>query len=280
MSHGSEITADDTGAVTATKNASIVVERAYVDMGFSKNVNARVGKSLSPTLWKASHYPNIVKTITEPYLIKDSTEIIKQGYTGLQFFGELGGGFNYNIWSGRSIADGTATDFNDAFSRMFRIAWSKNWSATQSMEVSYIFGTVETDNGSAGVTNNPYGADLRLQMDKFLLWAEYANEGTAANAKEGYYAIASYSMNVGGKQEISPFVMINSYKEPGRPTVTDSQVMSAVGVDFYPTATTVHKLEYSTTPHVAGYQDQGAGLANNTNDGQTWIKYEFAYFFN
>jgi hypothetical protein len=124
LQHGAEVTGDGTGATSSTPNAAVVVERAYAEMHFHPMFNVTLGKSLSPTLWKANHYPNIVKPASEPMMV--SKEIISGGYVGPMIYGHLGSGFSYNIWTNRSSNNSSTKATNNAFSRYARIATRQN----------------------------------------------------------------------------------------------------------------------------------------------------------
>lgn len=165
----------------------IVVERAYAEMHFHPNFNVVVGKSLSPTLWKANHYPNIVKPIAEPIIVANG--VISGNYIGPMIFGDLGKGFSYNLWTSRNTANGTASIVNNGFSKFYRLGYETSFEGGN-IAISYLGGTTESDDGSSATYSsttgvitpsvaatkalhlNPTSLDLNLNVGRFTLWLE------------------------------------------------------------------------------------------------------------
>ncbi len=269
LQHGAEVTADNTGATTSTPNAAVVVERAYAEMHFHPMFNVTLGKSLSPTLWKANHYPNIVKPASEPMMV--SKEVIKGGYVGPMIYGHLGSGFSYNIWTDRSSNNSSVKASNNAFSRFARLAYETKFSEG-SVAVSYLAGTTESEVTSTGpaIKYSPTSIDLNLTYGNFLLWVESAASDGSDGAK-GAYAVASYSFDINGSQEVSPYILFDQYKENA---TLDSFTNYGVGVNYKPIPNLVHKLEYYQQKNDITLSTDG--FAN----GDQMIKYQLVYFYN
>jgi hypothetical protein len=273
LQHGAEVTGDSTGATTSTPNAAIVVERAYAEMHFHPMFNVVVGKSLSPTLWKTNHYPNIVKTATEPMMV--SKEVIHGGYVGPMIYGNLGYGVTYNIWTDRSSNNSSLKEGNNAFSRFGRLGYEYAFSGG-SVAVSYITGstedTVTTGTDTVPKVYKPTSMDLNLSIGKFLLWVESATSD-GSNGQQGAYAVASYSFDVNGAQELSPFILLDQYKQD---STTTTFLNTGAGVNYKPQPNVVHKLQYYAQKNDPAQSQASDGFAN----GDQQIKYQFVYFYN
>lgn len=266
LQHGAEF-GDNAGTATSSPGAVVVVERAYAEMHFHPMFNVAIGKSLSPTLWKANHYPNIVKPAAEPMMVQKS--VIAGGYVGPMIYGHLGSGFSYNIWTDRSPNNSTVKPNNNAFSRFARLGYETKFDAG-SVAVSYLAGTVEDELLLAPVKRSPTSVDVNLTYGKFLLWVESATSD-GSNGSQGAYAVASYSFDVNGSQELSPYLVYDQYKESA---ATAAFANYGVGVNYKPMPNLVHKLQ------VYQQKNDPTLSADGFANGDQVLKYQMVYFYN
>jgi hypothetical protein len=195
------------------------------------------------------------------------------GYTGPQAFGQLGAGLNYNVWVYRNQYDDMVPNDgdsynNDAMNRFARLGYKNEFSGGN-FEVSLINGVRENPNGFSSARSE---FDLNLTYQKFSLWMENASRtlsGTSGD-RTGMYVVAAYAMDLNGK-ELSPFFMYDTFKNDKN---TDEKVTTALGINYRPTAITEHKVEYSSIART------GDGTSAGKIAGETWLKYQFIYFFN
>jgi hypothetical protein len=270
LQHGAEMVNGNgvDGNVTATKDAQIVVERAYAEMHFHPMFNVTVGKSLSPTLWKSSHYPNIVKPVSEPMMV--NKEVFSGNYIGPMIWGNPGYGLVYNIWTNRSANNDSAKAGNNASSRYARLGYETAFDGG-SVAVSYITGVTEGTTATDVIHEKPTSIDLNLSVGKFLLWVESATKD-GSNSSQGMYAVASYSMDINGSQELSPYILYDQYKQDG---TTGGFVNTGIGVNYKPVPAIAHKLEL--------YQQKNDPTLSTTDgfaNGDQLLKYQFVYFYN
>ncbi len=269
LQHGAEFTGDKGGATSSTPNAAVVVERAYAEMHFHPKFNLVLGKSLSPTLWKANHYPNVVKTATEPMMVKK--EVINGGYIGPMIYGNLGAGFSYNIWSNRSSNNSSLKANNNAFSKFARIAYDIPFT-DGSASISYMAGNVEDEVSPTGpkARRNPMSVDLSVNYGKFLIWFESA-KSDGDNGAQGSYAVASFAFDINKSEELSPYFLFDQFKESA---LTSAFVNYGFGLNYKPIPNLVHKLEYYQQKNDASLSADG--FAN----GDQILKYQLVYFYN
>ncbi|MGZ3742295.1 MAG: hypothetical protein ACXWRE_04160 [Pseudobdellovibrionaceae bacterium] len=289
LQHGAEMVAASDGAIDPAltyANGQIVVERAYAEMHFHPMFNVAVGKSLSPTLWKTNHYPNIVMPATEPMIV--SAEVISGNYIGPMIYGSLGSGFSYNIWVNRSESGGSASQVNGGLSNYARLGYETKFDGG-SVAISYLTGTTETDDGTpatyhpatgtitpavAGTTaihQHPYSVDLNLSYNKTLLWLEADARDGDKDAK-GMYAVLSHSFDVNNNQELSPFILYDQFKES---STTKAFSNYGFGLNYKPTPNIAHKIQYYVQK-----KDPAQSPENNFANGDESLRYQFVYFYN
>ncbi len=278
------------GTVDTTPGGEIVVERAYAEMHFHPNLNVVVGKSLSPTLWKANHYPSIVLPVTEPMIV--TKETWTGGYTGAMLYGDIGAGFSYKFWfdRGTSSPNGSNAGHNAGYSRYWQFGYDTKFNGG-TVAVGVQSGTREHTDTTLlkSYETSPVDLNVNLTLGQFGLWAEYmGGDGSNSKADSGMYAVASYTFSTKNSEKWIPFVLFDQYQQDKAAGVaadlTNGTTGSnntafanfGVGVNYKPSASITHKLEYYTQQNAPKSYNQGEGFAN----GDSQINYQFVFFYN
>ncbi len=263
------------GAMTGAPDevGEIAVERAYAEAKFDKAFNLKLGKDLTPTLWQLNHYPNLVMPYTEPQMVKN---VFKGRNIGLLAHGKLGGGLRYHAWTGNSEASYTQgaggqitiVDDKQPLSLGGKITWESNFS-NGSVAVAAL--AARYNDATSGSTS-PLGLEMNLTFERFLVWAEYASTKKGDPALDGkvsgFYTVVSYAFDVGSQGQLSPFFMVDTFKDTSSAVDAQASNRYALGLNYKPVATAAAKLEYLRT------------LAANGNAESTGLSMSLAYFFN
>lgn len=259
-----------TGAESA--RGRVFAERAYGEMNFSKQFNLRVGQQLHTSYYYLNHYPSLTTNYTDPLMKK---MIFNWNMRGMLAFGEWNGLY-YDAWTARgpvaksgdiankNLDNESGQDYGGKIGYTFNIPMGEFSLNLMAAKYSRESG-VKADKSS--------GIELHGNVGKFSLLAEYGKRKQEDSSKtaNAYYAIGSYSLDLGDHGELLPFFMYDNYRGDHDGTML-SQSRYALGLTYRPIPTISVKAEYVDMPK---HTEDGANVLKSNQASLT-----FVYFYN
>jgi len=178
-----------------SREGSVAVENAWIEYNHARYLNVRVGKQLSPQYWWQNHYPNLILSTEIPIFLR---ELFPPELTGVLVHGivarpagESELGLGYKLYVANNQGEASQTDLQD------QKAWGGRLElhlpASGRLRVFNVAGDIYRGaaalvEGSTEIFDNDvWGFESQLQVDRFLLNAEYARGHWLGLSRFGYY---------------------------------------------------------------------------------------------
>ena len=222
----------------------VAVENAWMEYAHHRLLNVRVGKQLSPQYWWQNHYPNLTLSTDQPIYLRElfPPELIGVTVhgTAARPSGQSELAVNYRVYLSNNQFEGNSqADLRDA----------KSWGGR--VQVRLPTGGRLKRFDVAGdlyrgrialvtqelVDDHVYGLESQIEVDRFLLQAEYARGRTLDETRSGYYVQPAVRLR-------DSFTTFYRVEQLDSPRIRRAERRHLAGLNFRPYPHIAVKAEY------------------------------------
>lgn len=178
-----------------TADGEIHIENAWMEYNHNRHFNVRVGKQLFPQYWQTYHYPSLTFSTQRP--INTSGTLFPREFVGAMVYGTASApsgasevAVGYKVYVGnnqvpdfgrRDEADGKAVGAKLQF--QFPTA-----GRLKKFDVAAdVYRGKLTNEDATLASDTVWGLDSQIEVDRFLLFGEYARGSSLGTERYGYY---------------------------------------------------------------------------------------------
>lgn len=244
----------------------VAVENAWMEYNHNRFLNVRVGKQLASQYWWQNHYPNLTLSTDQPIYLR---ELFPPELVGVMAYGNVTRpsgeselGIGYKVYLANNQFEGNSQrDLRDA----------KSWGARVQMRMP-TGGALKRFDVAADlyrgrialvtqqlVDDHVYGVESQLEIDRFLLQAEYARGRTLGQTRYGYYVQPAVRLR-------PDWLAFYRVEQLDSPRIHRAEVRHLGGVNFRPYPQIAVKAEFyravpQTRPFIEHQEQPYSGLA-------------------
>jgi hypothetical protein len=223
----------------------VAVENAWIEYNHNRVLNVRVGKQLSPQYWWQNHYPNIIYSTDTPIFLR---ELFPPELTGLMVHGAVARpageselSLGYKAYVANNHGEAAQTDLQD------RKAWggrvelhlpASGRLRVLNVAADYYSGGAALEEGSTELFDNDvWGLEGQIDVDRFVLNAEYARGRWLGLTRFGYYVQPAVRL----QDQWVAFYRIEGLESQ---RVQRAEQRHLLGINFRPVSQIAVKVEY------------------------------------
>ncbi len=178
-----------------TANGEIHVENAWMEYNYNRHFNVRVGKQLFPQYWQTYHYPSLTFSTQRP--INTAGTLFPQEFVGAMMYGSasvpVGASevaVGYKVYVGNNqVPDFGRQDQTDgkAVGAKLQFQFPAAGRLKKFDVAADVYRGKLANEEATLASDTVWGLDTQIEVDRFLLFGEYARGSSLGTERYGYY---------------------------------------------------------------------------------------------
>lgn len=192
-----------TNQAFATANGEVKVENAWMEYNQNRHLNLRVGKQLFPQYWQTFHYPSLTFSVQRP--INVTGTLFPREFVGAMVYGSASrpaGASEFEVGYKLYVANNQVPDFgrrdevdSKAVGGRLQFRFPTGGPLKKLDVATDVYRGKLTNARVTLGSDTIWGLDAQLEVDRFLLFGEYARGNSLGFTRFGYYLQPAFRFN-------------------------------------------------------------------------------------